>query len=239
MAAIETLDAPCPAEHHGEPPPPVPDPLGAVQRDLQGPETGEKSPSSDSPAKLWNPGDKLNLTNCIINKVGWCATHKLQTRKIISTKSRWDKKRDGTWGWVRRRKTTFTCRGEDLDSTTVQRTDEPVTSTLSSTDLVLAGPGTVFQQGGCTVDRPYSTQQTQAEGLFLAGKSSSTMTAMKTDVAGIKETGSTSLGKKRELSMCEVTGGDRQSPVTSVPPTREVTDNKITVLNLRPGRNTL
>ena len=89
------------------------------------------------------------------------------------------------------------------------------------------------------MDRPYSTQQTQAEGLFLAGKSSSTMTAMKTDVAGIKEIGGTSLGEKRELSMCEVTGGDRQSPVTSVPPTREVTDNKITVLNLRPGRNTL
>ena len=48
------------------------------------------------------------------------------------------------------------------------------------------------------------------------------MTAMKTDVAGIKEIGGTSLGEKREISMCEVTGGDRQLPVTSVPQSREV-----------------
>ena len=73
------------------------------------------------------------------------------------------------------------------------------------------------------MDRPYSTHQTQAEGLILVGKSSSTMTAMKTDVAGINETGSTSLGKKRELSMCEVTGGNRHRSVTSVPQSREVT----------------
>ena len=42
---------------------------------------------------------------------GWCKTHKMYGKKFITTSKEWRKKKDGTFAYMYKRKTNYTCIG--------------------------------------------------------------------------------------------------------------------------------
>ena len=48
---------------------------------------------------------------CVWGVRGWCKTHKIYGKKYTTTSKDWEKKKDGTFGWVYKRKTNYTCTG--------------------------------------------------------------------------------------------------------------------------------
>ena len=135
----------------------------------------------------------------------------------------WVKKKDGTWGWGTRRKTTFHCM-EERESLQVNRmSSQPTSSDLREDNLALAEPGLLQEEGWCTDIRPLSTQGLQAVADIGTGEFSTYMTHRLKTVAGIYENGGSGSLRGREIKRCEVGSGDSSGPVTSYQLDQEVT----------------
>ena len=89
-------------------------------------------------------GNSSNMNECVHNKKGWCEVHKEFARKFCYTYKIWGKKKNGLFGNLIRKKTTYQCmRGGDTADGQSQNSQDCSTNNHSQIIAQQIGEGDI------------------------------------------------------------------------------------------------